>query len=101
MTHRVFHVVAEDPEKEHIPGNMKDAAMQEHGGDKGGGLENRRNQTPSVEEPGQRKIVREKVPVTKKDSDIDPDKRPGHVGCAAGRIVVTKREHDSTVGFGR
>ena len=37
----VFHVVAEDPEEEHVTGDVQEAAMQEHAGEEGkkGGFE--------------------------------------------------------------
>ena len=35
MAHRVFDVVAEDPEEEHVAGDVQPAAMQKHAGDQG------------------------------------------------------------------
>ena len=63
----VFHVVAEDPEEEHVTGYMEEAAMHEHAGEQGkkGGFE------AAMTAEGQSNVVRK-----------------GGIGCLEGHLLA-------------
>src|SRR5215211_726011 len=95
---RVLDVVPEDPEKEHVPGEVEPAAMHEHRADDVHG--------PVLAHDGARpvdlaRLVRQLVHrvvevgqlVEEPDGDVDCDQRRGHDRKGACRGVVLEREH--------
>src|SRR5207253_2359883 len=80
VAHDVFHVVAEYPQKPHVPDDVHPAAVQEHGGEQSRGVQAVWNQAIVRDEVISRIVVQREL-VQKRQyvqhDDQDSDHRPG------------------------
>jgi hypothetical protein len=108
MSEEIFHIVAENPEKEHVPGEVQESGMEKHAGHQGheGSFKTGVSHQESRETSGNRGVreeqgfigpVRERsleAELVNKHSDVGKDKCDVDEGIGSRRVEVLEwNEH--------
>src|SRR6266566_987012 len=104
----IFHIVAEDPEKEHVPGEVQEAGMEKHAGHQGheGSLKAGMSHQEGRETSGNRGVGEEQgfigplrersleAELVNKHSEVGKDQRDVDEGIGSRRVEVLEwNEH--------
>ncbi len=101
MAHLVFHIVAEDPQKQHISGQMHNTAMDEHGGEQGERCvphhDLARDSSESGVEQRHTAVGGEARGIPKIAKNIGCHQQIDDIGRSARWVVVAQRKHALTL----
>lgn len=101
MSHFVFEVIPENPQKQHIPSQMHPSPVQEHGRDQGRVIlsvgQPDGEQGVVIIEQRQSTVCLEQGQTAEEHGDIQRNQREGHIRRASGRVVVADGKHAATV----
>ena len=105
MPHLIFHVVAENEQKQHVARQMHKSGMQEHGCDEriqlGARADLERDDGPGVIELEKRTLISLQGQGQQKDPDVQRHQRVSDVGYPARRVVIADRKHGMQAGLRR